>query len=508
MALLKVKTESGWVEGQPSANQLNSLFKGIPYAAPPAGELRWKAPQPVIPWEGIRDCSKWPNICPQVRFPSEGGGIAGQEFYVLEPTMSEDCLYLNIWTPAKRGDEALPVAIYIHGGNLVTGYGYLNAYDGDGFNKRGVILVTINYRLNIFAMMSHPELRAEDPNRSTGAYGFMDQAAAIKWVKRNIAAFGGDPECITIFGQSGGSLSVQAMITNPNVKGDFKRAIMQSAGGVPTGTNANTPTVEDCYGFFDEFLKHCNVSTIREARAIPTMELLDKYLEFFDNYPDQTKARRCMRQKVDGYILTGDTSKVMLNGEFPEIDYMVGSTSQEGYMKVPRVPPLEKLKRDARVAYLDAAEKYLAVIRPEDTEYTKQFFHDFMGDDMTSAAIAWSELQVMLNRKPAYHYYFTLIPPGAETAHHSAEHHYVFQTLTRSNRPYTGRDYDLSNELADRWANFIKTGDPNGEGYTVWKPFTKDAPEALIIDRERRMGKVPETPKITFMKDHALGRIK
>lgn len=506
MALLKVKTEGGWVEGQPSANQINSLFKGIPYAAPPVGELRWKAPQPVIPWEGVRDCSKWPNICPQMRFPSEGGGIAGQEFYVIEPTMSEDCLYLNIWTPAKTGGEALPVAVYIHGGGMMTGFSYLNAYDGDGFAKRGIVLVTINYRLNVFGGFAHPELRTEDPNNSTGGYCIQDQLAALKWVKANIAAFGGDPDCVTIFGQSGGGFSVQSLIAFPASKGYFKRAIMQSGGGLTASFQFTTTTLEESYDYYSKFMDYLNVKTVAQARAVPTDVLLEKFLEYIKNY-DREFGMRYAAPKVDGYMQTRERSEMFLAGDYPELDYMIGCTSQEMFIAEPNVPPAEKTKQYAKLSFPDAADEYLAVIKPEDREYTKRFFQNRDGEGMTAAALAWCELQNELGRKPSYMYYFTLVPPGAQTAHHSAEHHYVFQTLTRSKRPYTGKDYDLSNELSDRWANFIKTGDPNGQGLKEWKPYTKAAPEALIIDKECTMGCVPETEQVTFLKNYALKRI-
>ena len=193
MALLKVQTEGGMVEGLPANNQAVSIFKGIPFAKPPAGDLRWRPPEPVKPWEGTLKAFKFPDICTQPRFASEGGNtLAATEFYVVEFPMSEDFLSLNIWTPAKSPEEKLPVAVYIHGGGYETGYSYLNAYDGEGFAKRGVIMVTIPYRLNFLGFLAHPELAAEEPNGSTGNYGLLDQIAAINWVRRNIPAFGGE----------------------------------------------------------------------------------------------------------------------------------------------------------------------------------------------------------------------------------------------------------------------------------------------------------------------------
>lgn len=508
MALLKAKTESGWVVGQPSANQLNSVFKGIPFAAPPVGDLRWKAPQPVPAWEGEYKAFTWPNIAYQKRWPSEGGGIAGQEFYVIEPPMSEDCLYLNIWTPAKSSDEKLPVGVYIHGGGMQTGFSYLNAYDGDGFAKRGIIFVTIAYRLNVFGFFADRELAAEDPNGSTGGYGTMDQIAGIAWVKRNIAAFGGDPDKITIFGQSGGGRSVQSLIACPPAKGLFQRAIMQSGGGVAAVMSRRTATIEEGYEFCAEIKEKWGIKNMAEARAIPADELMEKYLDLIGDPMGGGKVMYYMGPKVDGYMMNKERSETFFAGEYPELDIMIGCTSQEGYVENPKLPSVEEVEADAKKSYGKAAQQYLDIVNPGGKGLKKEYFQDEMGDGLVSAVLAWCELQNMQKRKPSFMYYFTLVPPGADTAHHSAEHHYVFQTLTRSKRPYTGIDFDLSNMLADYWANFIKTGDPNREGLPRWERFTAEKPEALHISYTPKMAKVPEKANVTFFKDLALHRIE
>ena len=501
MALLQVKTENGLVEGLPSGNQSVSVFKGIPYAKPPVGPLRWKAPQPVENWEGVYQAYKFSNICPQPRFSSEGGNtLAATEFYVVEYPLSEDCLYLNVWTPAKSPEEKLPVAVYIHGGGFETGYGYLNAYDGEGFGKRGIVMVTFNYRLNVFGFLAHPELAAEDPHGSTGNYGTMDQAAAIQWVKRNIAAFGGDPEKITIFGQSAGGCSVQNMCACPLVKGDFQRAIMQSGGGLSRGGLLDTIPKDRAWENGRIFLEMLGVASVEEARQVDAQTLVEKFQEFKKEHPGLP-----FSPCVDGYVLPEAPAQYFLEGKHPELDTMVGCTADEMRHKGNPIPKMDVLARMAE-AYEEDNKEYLKVIDPHKPAYCAQFFENRMGDDMLAGDIAWCENQLALGRKPAYAYYFTYVPPGAEAsgAHHSVEHHFVFQTLLRSQRPYTGFDFELSNELADYWANFIKTGNPNSRGKQVWKPYGKPSARMLEIGKERKMIAPPGNAYVKFMVKHSL----
>lgn len=461
MALLETRIESGLVRGTTGWNQAITIFKGVPFAAPPVGDLRWKAPQPCQPWEGVRPCIEWASMAMQEGYVSEGGGIIGTEFYVGNYQKSEDCLYLNIWTPAESPDEKLPVAVYIHGGGHQTGYSYLNCYDGEGFAKRGIVMVTIPYRLNVFGNLAHPELTAEGNGYSSN-YGLRDQVAAFEWIHRNIAAFGGDPENVTVFGQSGGASSVQAMCTSPLTNDLIHRAIMQSGGGLRkpySMWSANLQNAEEAGIKFFEFMGFKNLA---EARAASAEEILDGYTRFNqvkirdDEEPGMGgKYMRFAPLLADGYIFPENPIDICLKGNHKERDYMLTSTSGEGIMT-------------------------------------------------TVQNLAFAENELKLGRKPSYLMYFTYVPPGAENAHHSVEHHYVFQTLLRSHRPYTGFDWELSNELADRWASFMKTGNPNpaDKHYLEWTPFTAESPMAYEIAANRRMIKIPETPAmITAKKD-------
>ena len=504
MAILKVKTKDGWVEGIPGSNQAISLFRGIPYAAPPVGELRWKEPQPVKPWDGVLKAYKFTNICWQERVASEGSGdVIGNEFYCLDHPMSEDCLTLNVWTPAKREDEKLPVAVYFHGGGYSTGYGFLNAYDGEGFGKRGCIFVTVTHRLNAFGFLAHPWLTAENEHHSSGNYGALDLVAALDWVQENIAAFGGDPKKVTIFGQSGGGGKVQTMIASPLAQGKFRGAIMQSGGGL----GAKKGIMESgklAYGekFGMDFFEHMGFKSLEDARACAPDVLLQGLKEFASTRGGIMDA---MGPKVDGYLLEEHPSEVFLAGKHPELNYMVGCTAEEFVNEKAVLPSKEEARALAEKLYGEDAEKYLAAIHLEDDpEQALAAFKYGFGLGMLANAKAWVENEVRLGRKPSYQYYLTLVPPGAKYAHHSAEHHYVFQTLIRSYRPYTGQDYDLSNTLADYWANFVKAGDPNGGNNPRWEPFTAEKPEALEITYGPHMAAVPESDYVKFLKNRAL----
>ena len=445
MAMLQVTVKEGVLEGLPAANQMFSVFRGVPFAAPPVGELRWRDPQPVQPWEGVRPCYKFAPLAMQEPFVSEGGGIVATEFYVGNYRRSEDCLYLNVWTPAKSPDEKLPVAVYVHGGGHQTGYSYLNCYDGEGFCKRGIIMVSIAYRLNVFGYLVHPELEAES-DTTPGNYGVKDQVAALKWVKENIAAFGGDPENITFFGQSGGASSVSNLCALPASRGLIRRAVMQSGGGIRPVYSYWSESLDHAKEAGAAFLKELGVSSIAGARKCSAQEVLDAYSRFKmvklnDKETPMRGSGGYMRFSPvdDGVLFPAPVTDLYRQGKYPELDYMLTSTNGE----------------------------------PAETTYQN---------------LAFAEKNAKLGRRPVYLAYFTYVPPGADCAHHSVEHHYVFQTLNRSYRPYTGRDWELSNELADYWANFMRTGDPNYPGKDTWKPYVQGEYNVMeITGDERRM---------------------
>lgn len=409
-------TKQGLVEGYTSGGAV--VFKGIPYAAPPVGELRFRRPMEHGPWEGTLSCKEYGCSCPQADLSAMD--LYGREFYDGPmPAHSEDCLYLNVWTPetAEPG-LGLPVMFWIHGGAFMHGTGSEKEFDGEDMARRGVVLVTINYRVNAFGFFAHPELEEENDEHVSGNYGILDQIAALKWVRENIEGFGGDPENITVFGQSAGCMSVQTIISSGLSRGMLKRAILQSGGGLKSFHT--TPSREQAHESGKRLMEHLGVSTVEELRKVPAKKLKDAaYAVSGQNLS--------WAPHVDGWLLEGTTDDLALSGRIHDIQYMIGSLAD-----------------------------------------------DIGGSDMLQEAGArFCENQLGLDRAPSYLYYFTRRLPGDNAgAFHSAELWYVFGTLSRCWRPWEDRDRELSDRMAEYWTNFAKTGDPNGPGLPRWEPYT------------------------------------
>lgn len=421
-----VKVEGGYVQGVPSAAEGVTVFRGIPYAAPPLGGLRWKLPQPVMKWEGVRKADTFSNICWQ---PGNAvGTFYGNEFYWKEQTsQSEDCLYLNIWTPTKEvGNRqgGLPVAFWVHGGAYFNGYGHEITMDGDAWAKRGVILVTINYRLGIFGFLAHPELSKENKDGMSGNYGTYDQVAALRWVYDNIAQFGGDPDNITVMGQSAGAASIKCLVSSPLSKGMIRNAVIQSGGGISTATG-NDSDQKKAEATGKEFMDKHGFRSLKEMRAASAEELLRVFKE---------DGMGLFRPHIDGVLLTESFDDAARNNHLADVQYMIGCTLDD--------------------------------IRP-------------MGKQIDEFCF----LRDSLNHRPAFQYLFARKLPGThDGAFHSAELWYMFHTLDRSWRPMTPADYVLADEVMDCWTNFAKFGNPNGLDAATWAPFTLANPYVKVFN--------------------------
>jgi para-nitrobenzyl esterase len=421
-----VKVEGGMVQGVVSASSDVTVFRGIPYAAPPVGDLRWKRPQSVVKWEGVRKADTFSNICWQ---PGNAvGTFYGNEFYWKENTVqSEDCLYLNIWTPADavgQSDKKLPVAFWVHGGAYFNGYGHEITMDGDAWANRGVILVTINYRLGIFGFLAHPELSAETLDGTSGNYGTYDQVAALKWVHENIAQFGGDSDNITVLGQSAGAASIKNLVSSPLSKGMIKNAIIQSGGGIGSfGTSDDGQKQAETTGktFMDRF----GYTSLKKMRAASAEDLLNHF---------KAEGMGLFRPHIDGILLKESFDDAAKNQHLADAEYMIGCTLDD--------------------------------IRP-------------MGKQIDEFCF----LRDSLDHRPAYQYLFTRKLPGThDGAFHSAELWYMFHTLDRSWRPMTEADYKLADEVMDCWTNFVKYGNPNKPGSEDWHPFTLANPYVMTFN--------------------------
>lgn len=453
--LRETRTMQGLVRGTPAGDPRITAFKGIPFAAPPVGDLRFRAPQPPASWPGVRDCSRFAPISMQ-----ETPGLNSSAFYSKEwhvdPAipMDEDCLYLNVWTPAKRPDEQLPVMVWIFGGGMVCGYTAEMEFDGERLARRGVVLVTVNYRLNSFGFLAHPELTAEAMAHGEVAcnFGLLDQRCALLWVKDNIRSFGGDPESITIFGQSAGGRSTWAHICSPMNAGLFQRAIAQS--GALAGDIAKYRPLQQAERDGEAFLAHLGVSSIQEARALEAEHILQKTLSW--------KGAR-WNPVIDGQFMVRNPAETIWLGEQMDVALMVGNTANEGpFAACASLQDIEAqakrswgsddegmsslLKKKAKEEGIDAV-KALPALNP--FEVGKRF-----------AAISWSRHK----QAPVYIYRFNPpIPGDAAGSFHSSELWFVFETLAKCWRPFVGFHYDLARNMCNYWTNFAKHGNPNGK---------------------------------------------
>lgn len=501
MALLRAKTEAGLVEGLYSGNPEISVFKGVPFAAPPVGDLRWAPPQPVTPWDGVYKAYTFRNIPIQVE---ERHPFYSHEFYQCRKPMSEDCLYLNIWTPADSTEERLPVMFWIHGGGYKSGYSHEITFDGDALAQQGVILVTIEYRLGSFGYLAHAELVEENPQGTCGNYGLLDQIAALKWVRRNIAAFGGDPENITVFGQSAGAMSVENLVTSPLTEGCIAKAIMQSAGGYTSdklGFRPTWPRVEaEDYGA--RFLEFLGCRTIAEARQLPAEQIAERERVFVE----EVCAGFSFTPIVDGYSQIQPVSDAVRTYQYANIPYIVGTTAFENGAAT-YLPPddPEEYAAAVRKRFGDEAEEFLNLIgfyeNPE-----AAMLHGGWDDLLKPAVFAWADHQAEKpGLQPTYLYYFTRALPGDQAgAYHSSELWYVFQTLGRCWRELTGVDYDLSRTMVRYWSNFAKTGDPNGAGLPTWEPYTASNRRSMELGETVSMSDDCGSPRVRFIVDRIL----
>ncbi|MBP3216819.1 MAG: carboxylesterase family protein [Lachnospiraceae bacterium] len=421
-------------------------YLGIPYAKAPVGELRFAAPQKPDVSEDIVKADHFGNRCMQ------GGSdpFYGKEFYSVPefmPPVSEDCLYLNIWTPDGADENAhLPVGFYIHGGAFMGGAGSEMEFDGEAYARRSVILVTINYRCGIFGFLAHPWLAQESENGLCGNYGTLDQIAALTWVRENIAAFGGDPENITIFGQSAGAMSVQTLCSSRLTDGMFARAILQSGGSYGVGLHSDVP-MKEAMQDGAAIVEGMNIHSLQELKDVPAQELMTKFDAYMHKRIEEAggfqNVRLPMIPCIDGCVLEQGYYETMDQGKLHNIPYMLGSNSED-------IGCVSKEEQ--------AAGKF---------------------GMLYNGVLAFAAKEEEVQNNPPYVYYFTRQMPGDDAgAFHSSELWYVFGTLGRCWRPLTDGDFALSNRMLDCWTGFMKNGDPGAD----WHKCTADDPFIMRFD--------------------------
>jgi len=501
-----VQVENGLLQGVPAADPRITAFKGIPFAAPPVGDLRWRAPRPAQNWEGIRKADAFGPISMQ-----ETPGLNPEAFYAKEwhvdstIPMGEDCLYLNVWTPAKSAKEKLPVMIWIYGGAYQSGYTAEMEFDGERLARRGIILVSIAYRLNLFAWFAHPELTAECGDDYCGNFGFLDQMAAFAWVQRNIAAFGGDPDNVTISGQSAGGGSCLAHLVSPVTKGLFHKAIVMSGGGIRGFNTPPNRTLAEAEATGVRFLDHLGVRTLAQARQIDAKTLLVKNRTF--GGADATPMRNWVHF-TDGKFLTKDWTEALLANERHMVPVLASHTNND-FKTAPQVSTTAEFAAYANREFADRAGEYLALCGYTPDGNLRDMLDKAAYCRQELGSANWAEKNAQLGNAPLYHSNFCAEIPGDDAgAFHSSDLWFVFETLAKCWRPFVGKHYDLARRMCNYWANFVKTGDPNGldaDGTPMpqWRPHTADEPAEMQFGDTAWL-KTERDPLMEFLVDYSL----
>ncbi|MBR1863267.1 MAG: carboxylesterase/lipase family protein [Ruminococcus sp.] len=450
------ETENGTVRGLPAGDPRITSFKGVPFAAPPVGKNRWRAPQPCENWDGVRDCFEFAPISVQDT-PGLGDDIYCREWHV-DPTvpMSEDCLYLNIWTNAKDSSQRLPVLVWFFGGGYQWGYTSEMEFDGERLARRGIVVVTVNYRLGAFGFLCHPQITREQPDAPAN-FGSLDQQAGLRWVRRNIEAFGGDPDNITIAGQSAGGGSVMAQMACKDNAGDFRRACVFS-GMFRSPYVKNDffipKSLEDAGRSGEELFEYLGVKTLEEARELDAGYIREKYSEL------RNRGKMFFTIVNDGKFCTGDPLEAFYDGSRNRVPVFAGNTGDE-FSEGINAGNESELKGKAEEIFGDKAEVFLGFEEAKEKSFTGYAQVSAPELGVKSAFIAESRLP---DPEPCYYYRFVPDIPGEDKpgTFHSVDLWFFFETLAKCTRPYEGRHYDIARQMCDYWANFIKTGDPNG----------------------------------------------
>jgi beta-glucosidase len=471
-----VRIESGQLKGTVSEGVI--AFKGIPYAAPPIGDLRWRPPQPVASWTGVRSAESYAADCMQLPFPPDAAP--------LRTTPSEDCLYLNVWTPAHPSAKKLPVMVWIHGGGFVNGGSSPAVYDGSHFAERGVILVSLNYRLGRFGFFAHPALTRENPQGPLGNYGYMDQIAALRWVQRNIAQFGGDPNNVTLFGESAGGGSVLTLLTSPVSRNLFQKAIVESGGGRESLTGPRYlnkpspqggPSAEDIGVRFAEGvgIKGADAEALAALRALPAEKLVDG-LNMASMGP---AAGTYSGPMLDGDIVRESPQSALLDGRWGRLPLIIGANSAE--IGFPQGDSMEALF----APFGSEAEKARREYNPEKSDDVRLVGTRIASDRMMVEPARFVARAVAAAGVPSFEYRFSYVAeslrPDMKGAPHASEIPYVFDTVrARYGDKLTGQDEATAQKAIAYWVNFAKTGNPNGNGLPQWPAY--DGKSDILLD--------------------------
>ncbi len=459
-----VQVTGGAVAGVSGRDPSITVFKGIPFAAPPVGDLRWREPQPVIAWEGVRRSEEFSSSCIQT---------IHNEFkpwtyeFMTHNQISEDCLYLNVWTPAKSSTEKLPVFVWVYGGAFNSGSAAVPLYNGEELAKKGLLVVTFNYRVGVFGFLALPELTREAPYHASGNYGLLDQVAVLRWVQANISHFGGDPARVTVGGQSAGSISVHYLTASPLAKGLFIGAIMESGGSTVgrMGIRLDPKTLAQAEADGEKFMHGYGAATLAQFRAMPWQKLAgtEPGLQFIPI--------------VDGYLLPAAVPTVFAEGRQNDVVSLTGmNTGELEGLAGPQATPttVEAYQQEVKKRFGNRADEFLKLYPAATEEQIEAAFEESARDSNVTALYLWAQLRAKTSKTLVYEYLWNHTLPGPDAARygafHSSELPYVLDTLDMSDRPFTPQDQEIANVMSSYWANFVTHGDPNGKGVAHWQP--------------------------------------
>lgn len=484
-----IRVDGGFLRGAiiPQRNEQIAVqvFKGIPYASPPVGPLRWRSPQPLKPWTGIREALAFGPDCPQQQ-PANG---------TRAPGMSEDCLYLNIWAPARQSKGRLPVMVWIHGGSFISGSGADLSCDGAALAREGVVLVTINYRLGLFGFLAHPGLSAESGGGVSGNYGLLDQISALRWIQANIAEFGGDPDRVTVFGVSAGSASIALLLTSPLASGLFQQAILQSPGsGRPLATLSDAESAGAILG-----------ANITALRNMPAESLLAQLPRVVPGMRSLTAARM-LRPIIDNWVITRDERDAFESGRFHAVPTIVGGNADEGSVLTAHWPPMTQAEFEALLAtnFPECHREALALYPVEQDADVRRRVAEVFSDSQFNYGVRMIARSLVKRQAPTWRYLFCRRQPeAADGPHHGDEVAYVFGNLDfgREDDGPGLREADrvLSSIMRRAWAAFATTGSPNAPGLPSWPEYDPERDETLVFDTPLGVGRRWREAQLDFL---------
>ncbi len=475
-----VLTKSGLLKGAVNESQTVAIFKGIPYAAPPVGDLRWREPQPLVSWQGVRDASSFGASAIQLN----NRRLPWTDEYMIPAGTSEDCLFLNVWTPAATSSENLPVLVWIHGGGLREGSGSIALYDGEELAKKGIVVVTINYRVGVLGFLAHPWLTSESAHKASGDYGFLDQVAALNWVKENIAAFGGNPQKVTIAGQSAGSRSVHMLTASPLAKGLFNGAAVFS--GASIGRLIGVKTLAEAEEAGVKFAESKGAKSLAELRAIAPADLIADF-----------------GITIDGWYLPDSPVNIFKNGQQNDVPTIAGlvadeGSSADGYGKTTK----DEFVKKAKETYGDKSGEFLSLYPASSDQEAGLMSIAAAREKGRFDLYEWAKFRAETAKTPAFTYYFERGIPWPEHpefgAHHTSDVTYWFKNLKKLDRPWTEADSLFAENVTSYLIDFVKTGDPNSDAIPVWPTFDGSRKETLNLGLDIHVIPVASAEKLKF----------